>query len=269
MKKLWELFRLDEPELDFGFYRIMHAKAQDVKDFIEADLLVYISEVIGEFQEADKELLEKNLAEIRQTAKEFGASKPEETKPVKEAKAKLEAAKGRAVTEADVFDHLFRFFERYYEGGDFLSRRYYTRETPGRASPYAIPYNGEEVKLHWANADQFYVKSSEQFSTFTFDLMQAPDLKSGPGGLSDLNGQHETMRVHFRVIHATEGEHGNINSSDDQKRYYVLYRDKPIEFTEQDELLVNFVYKTLKVEKGTRDRIRTNLNLESVRTILD
>ena len=37
LKKLSELFQLDQPDLDFGFYRIMHAKAQDVQDFISTD----------------------------------------------------------------------------------------------------------------------------------------------------------------------------------------------------------------------------------------
>ncbi|HIJ83160.1 MAG TPA: hypothetical protein HPQ00_03035, partial [Magnetococcales bacterium] len=39
LKKLSELFQLDQPDLDFGFYRIMHAKAQEVQDFIGTDLL--------------------------------------------------------------------------------------------------------------------------------------------------------------------------------------------------------------------------------------
>ena len=32
----------------------------------------------------------------------------------------------------------------------------------------AIPYNGEEVYLHWANRDQYYVKSGEYFSVYRF-----------------------------------------------------------------------------------------------------
>ena len=146
----------------------------------------------------------------------------------------------RTNVEAEVYDHLYRFFERYYEGGDFLSRRYYTRETQGRASPYAIPYDGEEVKLHWANADQFYIKSSELFSNFTFDLMQAPDLKNVSGSVNDLEEQYETMRVQFRVVDATEGEHGDIKVSDDQHRYFKICCENPVEITEQDDLLVNF-----------------------------
>ncbi len=33
---------------------------------------------------------------------------------------------------------------------------------------YAIPYEGEEVKLHWANHDQYYIKSSENFKNYSF-----------------------------------------------------------------------------------------------------
>ena len=47
----------------------------------------------------------------------------------------------------EVFSHLVTFFSRYYDNGDFISKRRYKDNT------YAIPYNGEEVKLHWANAD--------------------------------------------------------------------------------------------------------------------
>ncbi len=35
---------------------------------------------------------------------------------------------------------------------------------------YAIPYEGEEVKLHWANADQYYIKTSEYFKKYNFKL---------------------------------------------------------------------------------------------------
>jgi len=36
-------------------------------------------------------------------------------------------------------------------------------------SKYAIPYDGEEVKLHWANRDQYYVKTSERFTDYRFN----------------------------------------------------------------------------------------------------
>ena len=36
---LKELFQLDRPDLDFGFYRIMHAKSEEITQFLERDLL--------------------------------------------------------------------------------------------------------------------------------------------------------------------------------------------------------------------------------------
>ena len=165
-RKLEELFQLDQPDLDFGFYRIMHAKAQEVQDFIGDDLLRIVADAFGEIDEVRKAELWAAYENAIQTAKNYSALYPEETEPVKKAKAELDAIKDTGSSEADVYDHLYRFFERYYDNGDFISRRYYTRETPSRAAPFAVPYNGEEVKLHWANADQYYIKSTEYFSNF-------------------------------------------------------------------------------------------------------
>ncbi|MGV8049003.1 MAG: hypothetical protein AB2L21_01410 [Anaerolineaceae bacterium] len=49
--------------------------------------------------------------------------------------------------ENEVYSHLYSFFRRYYGNGDFISMR------RCKEGVYAIPYEGEEVKLHWANAN--------------------------------------------------------------------------------------------------------------------
>jgi len=147
LKKLSELFQLDQPDLDFGFYRIMHAKAQEVQEFIDKDLLKIVSEAFGSVEEARKAELYAKIDKELQAAREYGVSDPENSPKVKEARAAYEEFKDTASAEADVYDHLYRFFERYYDDGDFISRRYYTRETSGKAAPFAVPYNGEEVKL--------------------------------------------------------------------------------------------------------------------------
>ena len=36
---LQELFQLDQPDLDFGLYRVMHAKSAEVSQFLDNDLL--------------------------------------------------------------------------------------------------------------------------------------------------------------------------------------------------------------------------------------
>ena len=44
---LKELFQLDQPDLDFGLYRIMHAKSAEVTQFLDKDLLPQVREAFG------------------------------------------------------------------------------------------------------------------------------------------------------------------------------------------------------------------------------
>lgn len=48
---LRELFQLDQPDLDFGFYRIMHAKSAEVTQFLEQDLLPQVKAAFAEYKE--------------------------------------------------------------------------------------------------------------------------------------------------------------------------------------------------------------------------
>jgi adenine-specific DNA-methyltransferase len=186
------LFQLDQPDLDFGFYRIMHAKAGQVTKFLEEDLLSLIREAFGEVDEARTAGARAAYEAARKQAADYGAPDPEATEPVKKAKAVYDAARDSEGNEGDVYDHLYRFFERYYDSGDFLSRRYYARETDAKAAPYAVPYDGREVYLHWANRDQCYIKTTEYLSNFTFDPAQAPEFNERHGGL--LEGR--PLKVH-------------------------------------------------------------------------
>ena len=272
LKKLAELFQLDQPDFDFGFYRIMHAKAKEVQDFIDTDLLKLVADAFGEIDEAHKAELQVAYENAILIAESYGAQNPEETDKVKEAKSALDAVKDTASSEADIYDHLYRFFERYYDRGDFISRRYYTRETPGKAAPFTVPYNGEEVKLHWANADQYYIKSAEYFSNFTFDLRQAKEVsKLQQENQIDipLGGDDELpLNVHFRIVEATEGEHGNVRASDVNKRYFILHADNPVALTEAGELVVNFEYRSDLEKTGQESAWRNKRNSEAVETIL-
>ena len=268
LRKLSELFQLDQPDLDFGFYRIMHAKAQEVQDFIDTDLLKIVADAFGDVDDARKAELQVTYEKAIQTAKDFGAPIPEETEPVKKAKAELDAVKDTASAETDVYDHLYRFFERYYDAGDFISRRYYTRETSGKAAPFAVPYNGEEVKLHWANADQYYIKSAEYFSNFTFDLRCAKEVLATAGSLG-LDENDSPLKVHFRIAEATEGEHGNVKASEANKRFFILHAEKPVALTETGELVVNFEYRPDQEKTGQENTWRDKRNAEAVETILE
>ena len=263
--KLKELFQLDQPDLDFGFYRIMHAKAEQVSQFLEKDLLKIVENAFGKLDDGQKVKLQAEYEKAIEQAKEFGATSPEETAPVKKAKAALEGLKDNVSVEGEVYDHLNRFFERYYHEGDFITRRYFARETSGKAAPFAIPYNGEEVMLHWANADQYYIKTTENFNNFTVDLRAAKELQAQNGGLLP-SGENKPLRLHFRIVEATEGEHGNIKETD--KRFFIIYKERPVEFNESGELVINFEFRP-DPEKGSKQEgtWREHRNTEAVNVV--
>lgn len=277
--KLKELFQLDQPDLDFGFYRIMHAKAEQVTTFIENDLLKIVADAFGHLEVQNSQgLLTQAKQRVIDTLGEdaFDAEgnlvAAYRNSPIGKGYlvelAKIEQSKSALSAEADIYDHLYRFFERYYDAGDFISRRYYARETAGKAAPFAVPYNGEEVKLHWANADQYYIKTTEYFANFTFDLRQAKEVNDLRLPLS-FGEDEQPRKVHFRIVEATEGEHGNVKAAEATKRFFMIYADNPVERTATGELVINFEYRPDPAKTGAEDTWREKRNAEAVDVVLD
>lgn len=277
IEKLKELFQLDQPDLDFGFYRIMHAKSKQVTEFLENDLLAIVSQAFGE---AASGKTQQALAAARQKVEQaLGANAIDEHGAIKDAFAetpagkeyktafeKAHTAQDTAQAEGEVYDHLYRFFERYYEDADFISRRYSTRETDAKAAPFAIPYSGEEVKLHWANADQYYIKTGEYFTNFTVDLRHAREIVAQQAELG-LSEDDTPIRVHFRLVDAVEGEHGNVKPSDANRRFFLLHEADPVGFNGQGDLDIRFEYRAdpektgqdIKWQEKRRDEAVTKL----------
>lgn len=199
---LKELFQLDKPDLDFGLYRVMHAKSDEVSQFLDEDLLPQVQAAFDQYKNADKVQIEKDLHKAIKQAQELGVD-PETTQRVRELRNRLKNdAVDISTLESEVYDHLHTFFRRYYSEGDFLAKRVYK---PG---VYAIPYEGEEITLHWANKDQYYIKTSEYLRDYAFRLR--PEDEKDP------------MRVHFRLVDAAEGEHSNVKTAEGKDRVFVL-----------------------------------------------
>src|SRR5699024_2599190 len=149
---------------------------------------------------------------------------PEALPKVKELRAKLaHDAVDLEALEAEVYDHLYSFFRRYYSEGDFLSKRVYK---PG---VYAIPYEGEEVKLHWANADQYYIKPSEYLGDYAFRLR--PDDEKNPWG------------DHYKLVDAAEGENGNVKEQAGKERRFKL-APATLAAVEEGGLVDRFTYQS-------------------------
>ena len=212
---LAELFMFDHAELDFGIYRIMNAKRQEITRFLDQDLLPQVRTSLAELGTADRAGLEGELAKAIEQAKAVGID-PETAPKVKDLRVQLAATADLAALENEVFSDLYDFFRRYYHEGDFLSLRRY------KAGVYAIPYEGEEVKLHWANADQYYIKSTEYFRDYAFRL---------PSG----------RRVHFKLAEA-DTEKDNTKAAADKDRRFMLAGETPVA-EEAGELVIRFVYQ--------------------------
>ncbi|MCL5421037.1 MAG: site-specific DNA-methyltransferase, partial [Nitrospirae bacterium] len=172
---LRELFQFDCADLDFGIYRIMNHKRDVIERFISSDLPKAIASELDKGALADQSKAVRELKEIsRQIGETLGkdaidadGNLPEKFHDTEigrkylSLKPKVAGGRGREALEAIIFNHLYTFFGRYYQEGDFISKRRYSKR-----QKYAIPYNGEEVHLYWANNDQYYVKTVEHFNDY-------------------------------------------------------------------------------------------------------
>lgn len=212
---LKEVFMLDKAELDFGIYRIMNQKRQDIEQFLEVDLVPQVHKVLSESLSVDKQALQKELDDAIKSAQALGAD-PNSLPKVQDLKKRLGEAADMVGIENEVFSLLANFFKRYFDNGDFISMRRYKKDV------YAIPYEGEEVKLHWANADQYYIKTSEYFKVYRFKLA---------------NGK----TVAFELIEAST-EQNNNKTQGDKERRFAIYSEKVCEAV-GDEFKIYFTYE--------------------------
>ncbi len=174
---LQSLFYLNEPDLDFGIYRIIRYRREEILRFINQDLVGFIQE---------------HLPKLTRDA-------PKAAEP-----------------EGEVYNHLIRFFSRYYHGGDFIPQRRY-----GKKHKYILPYNGEEIAFYWINHDQYFIKSSPFFQSYRFT--------------------HDGWEISFRIVQA-EAFHGNIKST--HKQYFFLSR--PAWEIQENQLHFYFEFRSPK-----------------------
>lgn len=253
VKKLKEIFQIDRPELDFGVYRILNRRAGEIQDYLENRLKAKVSESLATSDAANMEGLQRELKEKEAQYRADGIN-PDTVPKVLEIRDKLaQHGKGAAEHENAVFTHLLTFFSRYYDKGDFISQRRYKGDT------YAIPYAGEEVVLHWANKDQYYTKSGENFSNYAFKL-------------------DDGRTVRFRLVTADTAK-DNRKDNDKERRFVLIephtstrtdeegdeYEEELLPVAEENgELVLRFEYKAMP--KGSKQEA---LVLDAAKKVLD
>jgi len=252
-RKLREIFQIDRPELDFGIYRILNARAAEISDYLDNRLKAKVQASLAVSGNASVDGLRLELREKEAQYRSDGID-PDSVPKIVELRQKIaEYGTGAIEHENAVFTHLLTFFSRYYDKGDFISRRRYKGDT------YAIPYSGEEVVLHWANKDQYYTKSGEYFSNYVFKLSDG-------------------RTVRFRLVTADMAK--DNRKDNDKERRFVLVEPQTRTITDDEgaeheetlvpveevngELELYFDYKSMP--KGTR---QADLVAEAVRVILD
>jgi adenine-specific DNA-methyltransferase len=236
LKILNEIFQLDQSDLDFGIYRIMNTKSKEINEFLDKDL---ISSVSKAFSSNDNSSIQKELDEKVKSFREDGFTEEQIDNNTKiiALREQLSSSSTSSNLENDVFSHLAIFFKRYYKDGDFVSLRRYKKDT------YAIPYEGEEVKLHWANSDQYYVKSGEYFRDYTFVV--------------------NDKTIHLKLSDA-ETESNNNKATSDKERRFVILESNPCEVI-NNELYINFEYKA--VGKENQDKLNESAIAKALESI--
>jgi adenine-specific DNA-methyltransferase len=244
-----QLFQIEAADLDFGIYRILNYKRKEVEDFINERLPQIVDKAFQDYAKAEKENLQREIERKREEISQAfgekafdqqGQLQPEfrETPLGKKYLALQEEMAQYQVTEDlknRIYNDLYTFFSRYYEDGDFIAKRRY-----GRRATYAIPYNGEEVVLHWATKDQYYVKTGERFKNYRFKV------KISTKDKDSTKVQDYTIAFELRSAKTEQ------NNNKGEKRYFVLASDKPVALRPQTKTItVSFEYRPLTdAEKG-------------------
>ena len=252
------MFQLDRGDLDFGLYRIMNLKSAEIAAFLENDLLPQVKTILNLAGAEELDRLEQEIADNVKTALSLGLN-PDVSPKIKALRKRLaEIKKGANVkrdtdAEANVYNHLAAFFSRYYAEGDFISQRRYS--SGGRAA-YLIPYDGAEVKLHYANADQYYVKTTENYAAYAF--------AAGAG--------EAARRVRFEIA-AADNEKDNVKEANGRQRRFVLARGKAAVAVEDNELVVRFEHRPLTDSEkrkwpGNNSKQQSRINETAAESIL-
>jgi len=243
---LSEIFQFEASDLDFGIYRILNYKRDQIDKFIKEDIKNIVENafskhrderllnVTQKFEDARKRVVE-TLGEIVFTP--IGDLKAEfRDTPVGKDYLLLREQKDLVgkidEIKLQVFNDLYTFFSRYYEEGDFVPQYRYSIKN----FRYAIPYNGEEVKLHWANEGQYYTKTGILFRDYAF-----------------FSDSGKTYKIIFRTVSAREELASNKAT---KARFFVLDDENnpstpPFSkggqggFSDEKTLIIRFQYREL------------------------
>lgn len=237
LERLQTLFRsifdLTRDDLSFGIHRIYTAKREELTKFISERIPDLCNNALATYQHEVANYVQGELEQL--ALRVLGTLGPDaldtEGNLVHYADTALgreyqqvrsRAAQARVGTEiaSVVYSDLFNFFGRYYVDGDFIPTRRY-----GINESYAVPYDGNEVLLHWANKEQYFVKTAENVSHYGFLVGD---------GRSKIE-----VRFGLAQVEVTQGSQAAA------PRYFFLAAEEPIRWRAAEQRLeISFDYRS-------------------------
>jgi adenine-specific DNA-methyltransferase len=224
---LREMFQFDDTELDFGIYKVLELKQQEIERFIgkegeQGELKRIVEDALSEAhrqqaepfynfmeQAPDKYApkvkdVEAHYDELREYV-EVASEADEEDRLL----SALDAAKeGEDDLETRIYNHILNFFQRYYREGDFgyndRSLQSYQVDYPDEAD-----YDGSDVLFHWKHKDSYYIKTGQGFHSVAFDV--------------------DGERIKYVVEQRTDNVAVAQNNNKDDRKHYKFDRIEQVE----------------------------------------
>ena len=157
------------------------------------------------------------------------------------------------IDPSTVYNHTLEFFERYFQDGDFYPVPIYST-----TKNHILRHNGEEVIISWANKDQYYIKSIDNFSIYkikydnlyddAFYNTKTQAVNLVVDEIDDTKGNNKSIRIFTLSTKSSEfveNEGFNI---------YINYKNKSSEIIEIDENALFEIISNAKI----------NLTLEEI-----
>ncbi len=275
---LYELFQFDSADLDFGIYRIMNLRRDELRRFIDKDLLDAVAKGFEAIKQGESHEILEELADLRnQITQSLGSEAVDAAgniqaafrntplaKQYGEKKAQLADVKVSEELEAELFSDIYTFFSRYWDDGDFISRRRYSRE-----AKYAIPYNGEEVMLHWANHDQYYIKSGEHFNDYTVKADKHSvcfKVVTAQTEQNNVKGEKRFFLLDDSPNTVTLSEVPPVSGGTQSKCITILFQYRPL--TEQEQITYSKQKQQDKINDAVCQKILNRVTDLQLKTLL-
>ena len=179
---LKQIFELDKSDLDFGIYRVMNLRKTQIEEFLTQRLPQMVQETLAPFAQGSKEEIRAQMTQIEESVAAMGMTVDvlPDTAPMKQKYVQFQKqlAEGAdlAALETDVYSALYSFFSRYYEDGDFISKRRYKEVWIGLGGVQSAVYATE------VSAEEYYCFTTEE--TEKLELQHLTEKLGGNIGLA-------------------------------------------------------------------------------------